>query len=130
MVAEPLSHPQDPGGAATPPIPARSVCLSAPSLRPRPKPSPGPTRCSRRCAVNSTHRPRGHRDDANCRSPEEGQRRGEIKAVRWIRGEPRARCLKQNGLLGPRQSSRRGVAARVVPLGKKKKMTLVFSACS
>lgn len=42
MVAETLFLSQDPDGAATPPIPTGSLCLSAPSPQPRPKATQDP----------------------------------------------------------------------------------------
>lgn len=54
MAAEPLSHPGDPGGAATPPIPPESVCQSVPSPQPRPRVTGGSTGVAAAAAVQQT----------------------------------------------------------------------------
>lgn len=52
MVAEPLSHPQDPSGAATPPIPAGSLCLS-----PAPQPQDNPLAAAAAAAAAAQQTP-------------------------------------------------------------------------
>lgn len=117
----PLTHPQDPGGAATPPIPARSVCPSAPSPQPRPRVLGGPTLYRhRRRAANSTHPPSSLGDDARRLSvPGKGPEKAEKKSSEMDRRRAPGSLFEQARPMCRRQGSRGGVAARVGTAGQK-----------